>query len=402
MRTPFPRRAAALSAAVAVAAPALFAPSALAGGAPTQPTPEAPKAPSVDAPESGTPGTGIERPEVVAHRGASGYRPEHTLAAYELAVEQGADVIEPDLVSTKDGVLVDRHENDITGTTDVAERPEFADRKKTKVVDGVEQTGWFTEDFTLDELLTLRAKERLPEVRGESASYDGMYQVPTFAAVLMLRERLSEETGREIGIIPEIKHSTYFDEQGLSMEEKAVAQLEVMGLNTEDSVATVQSFELENLRELNHELGLKAPTVFLSWYEGFPYDSTAAGDEARDYAWYETEAGMREIKAAGVDVLGPELSQIIEKTEDGAVGAETSFVDDAHRLGLEVVPYTFRAENQFLYSDFQSSEDPNEHGDMAGQIRLFLDAGIDGLFTDQPDLGVEAVDGWVEDQNRGR
>ena len=305
-------------------------------------------------------------------------------------------MIEPDLVSTKDGVLVVRHENLIDGTTDVAQRPEFADRKTTKVVDGVALTGWFTEDFTLAELKTLRAKERLPQVRPESASYDGRYQVPTFEEVLELRERLSARHGREIGVIPEIKHPTYFDSIGLSMEERVVELLDEHGLNKRNAPATVQSFELANLRDLNENLGLKAETVFLSSVTGAPYDSVAAGDELRDYDFYETAAGMREIRAAGVDTLGPAFAQIITKEKDGSMGEETAFVSLAHRAGLEVVPYTFRAENQFLYTEFRSSTDRNAQGDMVGMIQPFLDAGIDGFFTDHPDLGVQAVDVWMQ------
>lgn len=341
-------------------------------------------------------GKPVVRPDVVGHRGASGYLPEHTLAAYELAAAQGADVIEPDVVSTRDGVLVVRHENLIDGTTDVAARPEFADRRTTKVIDGVALTGWFTEDFTLAELKTLRAKERLPLVRPESAAYDGLYQVPTLEEVLRLRERLSAELGREIAVIPEIKHPTYFDSIGLSMEEGVVELLTEHGLNKRNAPATVQSFELANLRDLNEELGLKAETVFLSGVDGAPYDSVAAGDLARDYDFYETAAGMRELRAAGVDVLGPAFAQVITRERDGSLGEETAFVTLAHRAGLEVVPYTFRAENQFLYADFRSSADPNAEGDMVGMIQPFLDAGIDGFFTDQPDLGVQAADTWMQ------
>lgn len=382
----------ALTAAVAVSAP-LAAPAVAAPSA-ERPAHAASHAAKAQKPAPAT--KPVVRPEVVAHRGASGYRPEHTLAGYELAVAMGADVIEPDLVSTKDGILVVRHENLIDGTTDVEDHPEFADRRTTKVVDGVEMTGWFTEDFTLAELKTLRAEERLPEARPGSAAYDGLYEVPTFEEVLRLRERLSAQYGREIGVIPEIKHPTYFDSIGLSMEEGVVALLEEYGLNRKNSPATVQSFELANLRDLNQELGLKADTVFLLWYAGYPYDSEAAGDTLRDYDYYESAAGMREIRAAGVDVLGPELTQIITRDADGSMGEETGLVDLAHRNGLQVVPYTFRAENASLFTEFRSSADPAEHGDVIGQIQVFLDAGIDGFFTDFPDLGVAAVDEWMQ------
>ena len=283
---------------------------------------------------------------------------------------QGADVIEPDLVSTKDGVLVDRHENLIDGTTDVAERPEFADRRTTKVVDGVEQTGWFTEDFTLAELKTLRAKERLPE-----------------------------ETGREVGIIPEIKHPTYFDGIGLSQEEGVVEALTAHGLNRPDGRATVQSFELGNLSDLNRRLGLEADTAFLLWYEGAGYDAVAAGDEVHDYAYDTTPAGVAAAAAEGVDVYGPEARLVIGLQEDGTLGEETGLVETAHAAGLEVVPYTFRAENGSLPVDLRSSADEHAHGDLAGFITAHLDAGVDGFFTDFPDVGVAARDAWLADQD---
>lgn len=372
------RGLAALTAAVAVAAPLAVPASA-----------------AIPAKE---PITQAERPDVVAHRGASAYRPEHTLAAYELAVAQGADVIEPDLVSTKDGVLVDRHENDITGTTDVSERPEFADRKTTKTVDGVEITGWFTEDFTLAELKTLRAKERLPEARPGSAAYDGMYQVPTFEEDLKLREELSAKYGREIGIIPEIKHPSYFDGIGLSQEEEVIELLEEHGLNHADGRAVVQSFEFSNLAEMNTRLGLQADTAYLLWYEGSGYDAVLSGDTARDYAYFSTPAGAAEAAFNGIDIYGPELRQVIALNQDGSLGAPTGLVEVAHDAGLTVVPYTFRAENQSLPLQFRSSENPVEHGDLAAYITEVLDAGVDGFFTDFPDVGVAARDAWLAEK----
>jgi glycerophosphoryl diester phosphodiesterase len=344
----------------------------------------------------------VEAPLVVGHRGASGYRPEHTLASYELAAQMGADYIEPDLVSTQDGVLVARHENFITDTTDVAERPEFADRKTTKVIDGTEMTGWFTEDFTLAELKTLRAQERLPGQRPGNTAYDGQFEVPTFEEVLQLREELSEELGYEIGIAPEIKHPTYFDGLDLSMEEGVVELLEEYGLNERRAPVYVQSFELDNLKDLNRNLDLDAPSVFLSGVNGSPYDSVEAGDERRDYDYYESGRGMKEIRRSGVDGLGPALGQVITQNEDGSTGEDTGFVDRAHRNRLEVTPYTFRAENQYLYSEFRSSEDRNEHGDLHGMIQMFLDVGVDGFFTDHPDLGAAAVGEWAYEQGKQR
>ena len=359
-------------------------------------------APADKAPGHGSDKAGAGRPVVepivIGHRGASGYRPEHTLASYELAARMGADFIEPDLVMTKDGVLVVRHENNITGTTDVAEHPEFADRRTTKVIDGVEQTGWFTEDFTLAELRTLRAEERLPQLRPGSAAYDGQFQVPTFEEVLQLRERLSAELGREIGVYPETKHPTYFDGLGLSMEEPLVALLEEYGLNTKKAPVFVQSFEFSNLEDLNENLGLRASSVFLMWYDGYPYDRQAAGDLERDYWYYASDAGMKELRQAGIDGVGPEMTMVISWDADGSLGEETGLVDTAHHHRLLVHPYTFRAENYFLPGDYRSGANPAAFGDLQGLIQAYLDAGVDGVFSDHPDIARAAVDAWVAEQ----
>ncbi|WP_205705395.1 glycerophosphodiester phosphodiesterase family protein [Kineococcus indalonis] len=336
-------------------------------------------------------------PLVVGHRGASAYRPEHTLASYELAARLGADVIEPDLVSTKDGVLVVRHENEISGTTDVAERPEFADRRATKTIDGVELTGWFTEDFTLAELKTLRAVERLPELRQESTVFDGAFEVPTFEEVLDERERLSKELRRDIGVIPEIKHSTYFDSLGLSMEEGVVRALEEHRLNRPGSGATVQSFELTNLVELRTELGLRADSVFLTSSTGAPADLVAQGDP-RQYADLLVPSALRDL-ARHVDSLGPSLDQVVALEEDGTLGEETRLVDDAHAAGLTVVPYTLRPENQFLPVDYRLGEDPADFGRVLDLAQVYFEAGVDGIFTDAPDLGDVARDRFVAERD---
>ena len=336
-------------------------------------------------------------PLVVGHRGASAYRPEHTLASYELAARTGADVIEPDLVSTRDGVLVVRHENEISGTTDVAERPEFADRRATKVIDGVELTGWFTEDFTLAELKTLRAEERLPELRQESTVFDGAFEVPTFEEVLDERERLSRELRRNIGVIPEIKHSTYFDSIGLSMEEGVVRALEEHRLNRPGSGATVQSFELTNLVELRTELGLRADSVFLTSSSGAPADLVAAGDP-RQYADLLVPSALRDL-ARYVDSIGPSLDQVVTLEEDGTLGEETRLVDDAHAAGLTVVPYTLRPENRFLPVDYRLGEDPADFGRVLDLAEVYFEAGIDGIFTDAPDLGDVARDRFVAERD---
>ena len=256
---------------------------------------------------------GLE-PIVIGHRGASGYRPEHTLASYRLAIRLGADYVEPDLVSTKDGVLVARHENEISGTTDVADRPEFTERKTTKTIDGRAVTGWFTEDFTLAELKTLRAKERLPEVRPDNTRYDGRFEVPTFQEVLDLVKEESRRSGRRIGVYPETKHPTYFDSIGLSLEEPLVRTLRRNGLDKKGSRVFVQSFETGNLRDLDEMT--KAPLVQLVDAQGAPYDLVAAGDP-RKYADLITPDGLDRI-AEYADGLGANKDLVLPR--DPATG----------------------------------------------------------------------------------
>jgi glycerophosphoryl diester phosphodiesterase len=329
------------------------------------------------------------RPLVIGHRGASGYRPEHTLASYELAARMGADYIEPDLVITKDGVLVARHEPEIGSTTDVASRPEFAARRVTKQLDGIAVTGWWTEDFTLAELKTLRAVERVPAVRQESSMYDGRFEVPTLAEVLELRARLSRELGREIGVYPETKHPTYFQNLGLALERPLLATLRRYGLNGRHAPVFVQSFETTNLQQLRR-LGLRTSVVQLFGAAGAPYDLVVAGDP-RTYADLATPAGLAGI-ARYADGIGPEKGQVIPRNADGTLGSPTSLVRDAHRAGLVVHPYTFRAENSFLPTELRRGTDPNDFGRAIDEQVTFLRAGIDGLFTDQPDVGVVARD----------
>lgn len=324
---------------------------------------------------------------VVGHRGASGYRPEHTLAAYEQAILQCADFIEPDVVSTRDGVLVARHENEIGGTTNVAQHPEFADRRTTKTIDGTAVTGWFTEDFTLAELRTLRAKERIPALRPQSTAFDGLYPVPTLAEVLDLARHSETCDGKQVGVYPETKHPTYFDAVGLSLEEPLVAALRDAGLDSREAPVIVQSFETGNLRELDRLTKVDLAQLVSS--TGAPYDLVAAGDP-RTYADLVTRTGLREI-ARYADGVGLEKNAMIPRRADGTLGTPTPVIRDAHRAGLEVHGWTFRAENQFLPAEYRSSADPAAYGDLAGEVRVFLDAGMDGFFTDQPDLGVAAV-----------
>jgi glycerophosphoryl diester phosphodiesterase len=330
--------------------------------------------------------TGFVR-TVIAHRGASGYRPEHTLAAYSLAIRQCADMIEPDVVSTKDGVLVARHENEISGTTDVASKPEFADRRTTKVIDGVSTTGWFTEDFTLAELRTLRAKERLPQIRPQNTAYDGLYQIPTLAEVLDLARHSRTCSGKPVGVAPETKRPSYFAELGLAMEEPLVAELEAAGLNRPLDQVVIQSFEVDNLRRLEQLTDVRL--VQLINCSGAPWDFIAAGDP-RTYADLVTPEGLRGI-ARYADEAGICKDVMIPRDAAGFLQEPTCVIGDAHDAGLKVVGWTFRRENSFLPADFRSSGDPAGIGDLAGEINTFLDAGVDSFFTDNPDIGDQVV-----------
>jgi glycerophosphoryl diester phosphodiesterase len=317
---------------------------------------------------------------VIGHRGASGYRPEHTIAAYDLAIRMGADYIEPDLVSTKDGVLVARHENEISGTTNVADHPEFAARKTTKLIDGVSLTGWFTEDFTLAELKTLRAIERIPDIRQQNTIYNGRFQVPT------LQEVIDLALSRGVGIYPETKHPTYFDSIGLSLEEPLVAALRANDLDDASDEVFVQSFETTNLRELNRLINV--PLVQLIAGSGAPYDLVARGIPVT-YDSMVTRRGVAVI-ATYADGIGPDKNRVIPRDAAGFLLEPTALVNNAHNVGLVVHPYTFRAENTFLPADFRSSDDPAEYGDLIGELHLFFSVGVDGVFTDNPDIAVYA------------
>ncbi|MEV6239976.1 glycerophosphodiester phosphodiesterase [Lentzea sp. NPDC051838] len=325
-------------------------------------------------------------PIVIGHRGASAYRPEHTLASYELAARMGADFIEPDLVSTKDGKLVARHENEIGGTSNVSTLPQFKDRQKTKVIDGVPVTGWFTEDFTLAELKTLRAKERIPAIRPRNTLYDGRFEIPTFQEVIDLSKRLSRELHREIGIYPETKHPTYFQSIGLALEPKLVDTLNRNGLNRSSAKVYVQSFEVANLKQLNKQL--RVPLVQLVNGSGAPYDFIVAGDK-RTYADLVTPAGLREVRSYA-DGVGLTKDLIIPRDAAGFLKQPTTVVKDAHKVGLIVHSWTFRNENSFLPADFRSSVDPAAYGRAFEEYELFYKTGLDGVFADNPDTAIEA------------
>jgi len=336
---------------------------------------------------------GGKKPLVFAHRGASALRPEHTLASYAKAIADGADYVEPDLCSTKDGVLVARHEAYLSETTDVASRPEFAGRKTRKTIDGEPHDGWFVDDFTLAELKTLRAVERIPAYRPGSAQYNGMFQVATFEEIIDFVAAEAAARGRIIGIVPELKHSTYFASVGLPLEDRFLAILDAHDYTRRNPVE-IQSFEVANLKYLRGKLGRRANLRIMQLVIGQdvrPMDVAAAGGKLT-FAQMCTPAGMRDI-AQYADVIAPPTRSIIPLKKDGSLAEPSSFVDDAHKAGLRVEPWTFRPENQFLATDFRdggSLQARNEAGSIA-EMKRYIAIGLDGFFTDDPALGRAAV-----------
>ncbi|MCE1193395.1 MAG: glycerophosphodiester phosphodiesterase [Acidovorax sp.] len=339
-------------------------------------------------------------PTVIAHRGASALRPEHTLAAYQKAIDDGADIIEPDLVITKDGVLVVRHENAMAilnadgsvkeATTDVADRPEFAARKATKTIDGQPITGWFTEDFTLAELKTLRARERIPAQRPANTAYNGQFEIPTLQEVIDLAKAQSAKTGRTIGIYPETKHPTYFQSIGLPLEAPLLAALERNGWNHQSAPVFVQSFEVGNLQAIRQRSSVRL--VQLVAPSGRPYDFVAQGAaNTRSYADLITAEGLREV-AAYANAIGP-YKTLVVPVKEGLPGAPTGLVERARAAGLAVHIWTLRPENAFLPAGLKKAPatDATLRGDSAAEITAYLRAGVDGFFTDDPAVGRAAV-----------
>ena len=326
------------------------------------------------------------RPIVIAHRGCSGERPEHTLAAYARAIEQGADFIEPDLVLTKDGHFIARHENEISGTTDVAARSEFAARKATKTIDGTTITGWFTEDFTLAEIKTLRAKERLPKLRPANSAFDGQFEIPTFLEVLALAK------AGKVGVYPELKHPSYFASQGLVMEARLAQAIKAAGLNSKSAPIFIQCFETAALKTLRGLVNCRQ--IFLVDAEGAPTDLVKSGN-AQTYADLITPQGLKTV-ASFADGIGPYKDLILPRDASGNLTTPTSLVADAHAADLVVHSWTFRAENNFLPTalrrgDAGASDYLAQHGDMAREVSIFFAMGVDGLFSDFPGLAVAAV-----------
>lgn len=336
----------------------------------------------------------MNRPIVIAHRGASAERPEHTLAAYARAIDLGADYIEPDLVSTKDGVLVARHENEIGGTTDVAAHAAFAGRRTTRIIDGQTVSGWFTEDFTLAELKRLRARERLPELRSANTAWDGQEEIPTLEEIIRLVRRKEQETGRTIGLYIETKHPSYFASIGLPLEPELLRILAAHGYDRADSPVFLQSFEVGNLRALRAQTPV--PLVQLMESGGAPQDFVRAGDR-RTYADMGSPGGLAEI-ATYADAIGIDKAMAVPRGPDGDILAPTRLVGHAHAAGLKVHVWTFRSENAFLPRRWRSGADaagevdPAARGDAEAELELFLGLGVDGVFADDPAVAVPVRD----------
>ncbi|OJA48665.1 glycerophosphodiester phosphodiesterase [Burkholderia ubonensis] len=334
--------------------------------------------------------------QVIGHRGASALRPEHTLASYRKAIEDGADVIEPDLVSTRDGVLVARHENEISGTTNVSALPQFASRKTTKTIDGVPLTGWFTEDFTLAELKTLRARERIAQFRPANTAYNDQYEIPTFDEIVALAKQMSAQVGRTIHLYPETKHPTYFQSIGLPLEDRLVDALQKDPYTARTATIYIQSFEVANLKAIRNRIGSSQPNwklvQLMDDAAQRPYDFVKANDK-RTYGDLSTRDGMREV-ATYANGVGPYKASIIAVGADGTLQQPTPYVRYAHEAGLVVHPYTFRPENNFLpasLKDGGAASARNTAGSVR-EIQAYLRAGIDGFFTDDPAVGRTAVD----------
>ena len=329
-------------------------------------------------------------PSVIAHRGASALRPEHTLAAYRKAIEDGADSVEPDLVVTRDGVLVARHENEISGTTNVAGLAQFAARKTSKTIDGVTVSGWFTEDFTLAELKQLRARERIPVNRPANTRYDDQHAIPTLQEIIDLVDGESRARNKTIGLVPELKHPSYFKSIGLALERRLVDVLAANGYRGRDAAVFIQSFETGNLKELRAMADYRLVQL-VGVPTASPYDAVAAGNGLR-YADMITPDGLRAI-ARYADVVAPYKTIVIPRDAGGELGKATRFVQDARAAGLAVHVWTMRPENPFLPAGMRAAPtgSPSQRGDAAGEIRAYLEAGVDAIFTDDPATGRSAV-----------
>lgn len=333
------------------------------------------------------------RPHVYGHRGAPGEVPENTLGSYALAASSGVEYVEFDLVCTKDGHLVDRHEPNLSASTDIAHHPEFADRWRTVEISGIVEAGWFTIDFTLEELRTLRAREPLSALRPHTLQDCGDWGIPTVDEVLALRAEASAARGWELGVIPEIKHSSLFHALGYDPEAALLAALDRAGLTDAGPLVRIESFELANLVRLRHELGWTGTLVFLAEDNGRPLDHLLAGDP-RTFADLLTPSSLDRL-ARTVDAIGPSKHLVIGRTPQDRLAEPTSLVADAHAAGLEVTPWTFRAENHFLPVELRHGTGPAGRGDYAAELTAYFDAGVDAVFCDQPAEAVRVRDAYL-------
>lgn len=332
-------------------------------------------------------------PVVIGHRGASGYRPEHTRQAYELAFQLGADFVEPDIVATKDGVLVLRHENEISRTTDVAEHPEFAALRTTKEVDGKAITGWFTEDFTWDQLATLRARERLGALRQASASFDGQHPILKFEHLVDIVERVAEESDREVGIVAEIKHASYFESVGLPLDELFADAVRKVGWHDESNRLVIESFEKTVLRKVR-ERGIRGSRVYLIEARGAAFDLVAtSGADAVSYADEISESGLYRLATrqgcSAIDGISVGKSLLLDAAAEGRA---SELVDRAHGLGLAVFTWTLRPENAFLAPAFRTGGGRADFGHWQQEFCTIMSTGVDGVFADHPDLATAVRD----------
>ena len=329
------------------------------------------------------------RPLIIGHRGASGYRPEHSPSAYQLAFEQGVDAVEPDIVASLDGVLVVRHENEISGTTDVASHPEFADRRTTKVVDGVRLTGWFTEDFTWAELQTLRCRERLPRLRAENTRFDGLEPILRLSEVLALIDEHQRTWGTKVTAVVEIKHAHYYLGIGHDLGELLIAELEAAGWADRKDHLIIESFELGVLDRLR-AAGVNAQLVFLAESTGTPADEVGFGKRARSWPWYRSDEGLDSLvgKVHGISVAKADLLAFDVR---GRPTGATDLVQRAHERGLAVYTWTLRPENAFLNVAHTRAGGKGAVGDWRTEWAQVLATGVDGIFVDHPDLAREVL-----------
>jgi len=323
------------------------------------------------------PVTRLPRPVVIGHRGAPAYRPEHTVASYDLAIDLGAELIEPDVVVSRDGVLVVRHESELSLSTDIAARPEFANRRSTREVDGVVSAGWFTEDFTLTELRTLRAIERMPDLRPLNTAYDGHFGILTLAEVVELA-RTRSTPARQIRVLAELKHAGWSTEHGLPMAELVADELRRLDATAATGPVMVQSFEAAVLRELRARLGEDGPEMVQL------VDDDAEGDRM------VTPAGLREISTYA-QAIAPSVERVLLTGRGRPMTGRSPLIDEAHRAALAVFCWTLRAENVFLPRHLRLGRSPRALGDALGEARQLLALGVDGLITDSPDHAVLAV-----------